>query len=206
MSYSKFYILLLLTFLQLSLAAQSSNDSVFNKTVLHSFYITRVSDNKKALLKETSKPLRLFIFLSPECPMCRKYSPLLKSLYRQFSADVEFYGIVPGKAYSGDDVRKYRDENEIPFSLLIDENKALSNYLQASVTPQVILLNRNYEMIYEGAIDNWLVKLGKQRPKATEDFLSKALFQNLQHEKVSVKRVKNSLIKNRIVTALCSQA
>ena len=190
MNFIKFYILLLLVFGTVTLTAQGSNDSVFDKTVLNSFYLTKASNNKKELLGESSKALKLFIFLSPECPMCRKYSFLLKSLYQQYKRDVEFYGIIPGKAYSADDVRRYRNESDVPFPLLIDESKALSNYLQASVTPQVILLNKDYELVYEGAIDNWLMKLGKQRPKATEAFLTKAISQNLHNQKVSVKRTK----------------
>lgn len=190
MNFTKLYILFLSVLINYTLAARSNNDSVFKRTTFRSLYLTEASDNKKQLLKESVKKLNLFIFLSPECPLCRRYSSFLKNLYRQFNGDVEFYGIIPGKAYSVDEVKKYKEEYTIPFSLFIDENKELSNYLQASVTPQVILLNRNYEMVYKGAIDDLLMQLGKQRIKATEDFLVNAISQSLHNEKIFVKRTK----------------
>lgn len=190
MKFTKLSILFLFVLITHTLAAHGINDSVFKRTIFRSLYLTEASDNKKELLKESTKKLSLFIFLSPECPLCRQYSSFLKNLYRQFKADVEFYGIIPGKAYSAKEVKKYKDRYAIPFSLLIDENKELSNYLQASVTPQVILLNRNYEMVYKGAIDNLLMQLGKQRLKATEDFLANAISQTLHNERIAVKRTK----------------
>ena len=190
MKLPKLYILFLSVLLSVTLAARSNNDSVFKKTIFRSLYLTEASDNRKELLKESTKKLHLFIFLSPECPLCKRYSSFLKNLYQQYHVNIEFYGIIPGKAYSADEVKKYKEEYTIPFSLLIDENKELSNYLQASVTPQVILLNSNYEMVYKGAIDNLLIQLGKQRVKATEDFLVNAISRSLHNEKISVKRTK----------------
>lgn len=190
MSRPKTYILFLSVLISTTLTARGNNDSVFKKTIFRSLYLTEASDNKKELLKESTKKLNLFIFLSPECPLCKRYSSFLKNLYQQYHGDVEFYGIIPGKAYSADEVKKYKQEYSIPFSLLIDENKELSNYLQASVTPQVILLNNNYEMVYKGAVDNLLMQLGKQRIKATEDYLVNAIAQSLHNEKISVKRTK----------------
>lgn len=190
MKNTSLYILLLLLFASASSAARGNNDSVFKKAVVNNISLLGTSDHKRQTIKESTKPLRLFIFLSPECPMCRQYSLLLKSLYKQYGQEVEFYGIVPGNAYTVEEVKKYRDEYGIAFPLVIDEAKALSNYLQVAVTPQVILLNSNYQMVYKGAIDNRLMALGKQRVKPTEDFLNNAISQGLHNKIVAVKRTK----------------
>ena len=190
MTFTKFHIFLLSVLVSLNVSGQNNNDSVFERAVLYSFPLTETIKNSKALLQDDGKPLRLFIFLSPECPLCKRYSPLLKELHGQFEQNVEFYGVVPGKSYSVEEVKKYGIKNNLAFPLLIDEDKKLSNYLQASATPEVILLNRNYEMIYKGAIDNLLVKLGKQRLKATENFLQEAISQSLANHRVTVKRTK----------------
>jgi hypothetical protein len=50
---------------------------------------------------------------------------------------------------------------EIP--VWIDLKKELSNYLQATVTPEVVLLNKKGELIYRGAIDDWVEKLGQKK-------------------------------------------
>ncbi|HEX8356732.1 MAG TPA: redoxin domain-containing protein, partial [Segetibacter sp.] len=115
---------------------------------------------------------------------------LLRSLYNEFSKNVEFYGIIPGKAYTAGEVKKYARETEIPFSLALDKTKTLSNYLQATVTPQVILLDANNVLLYKGAIDDLLSQLGKQRLKPTREFLKEAILQSLRNERVFIKRTK----------------
>lgn len=190
MNCRKLLILIFAGLIGSGVSAQNRNDSVFKRAILSALYVTSVSNNKKVLLKESPKPLYLFIFLSPECPLCRRYSTAFKNLFSRFNQKVEFFGIVPGNAYTVAEVRKYVDEHHIPFSLFIDQDKMLSNYLQATTTPQVILLNENYQMVYKGAVDNLLSELGKPRLKATEDYLNKAISQSLEHEVVSVKRTK----------------
>lgn len=172
-----------------SLWAATGNNSVFSKNMLYAIDV-RNTTNATRSLPATTRSYRLFIFLSPECPLCQRYSPLLRELFDKYNSEVAFYGIVPGKAYSVADVQRYRSDNEVPFDVVLDESKALTNYLQATVTPQVILLNNDCKLVYKGAVDNLLMELGKQRTKVTEDYLNNALQQTLKHQKVQVKRTK----------------
>jgi len=187
-------IILTWIFLPLNiLHAQSNNDSIFSAAAITNFQLRDVAANNTILLKANkseAQKLMLFIFLSPECPLCKNYSNSLSNLYNKFSKQVNFYGIVPGKAYSADEIKKFKQDYNIPFELLVDHDEKLTKYLQAVVTPQVILLNNNFELLYKGAIDNWLQALGKQRVKATEFFLQDALQQSLSNEKILIKRTK----------------
>lgn len=172
--------------------AQNNNDSVFSSTAISKIQLQSIDTNEKFFLNDSqnTKPFTLFVFLSPECPLCQNYSGVLNDLYKQYNNHIKMYGIIPGKAYSNEEIKKFKQEYDIEFSLLIDYNKKLTSYLHAIVTPQVILLNDKYQLLYKGAIDNWAVSLGKQRVKTTQNFLHNALQQSLSNETVLVKRTK----------------
>jgi thiol-disulfide isomerase/thioredoxin len=170
----------------------AQNDSVFNSNTLSSFRLYNTGADKSIRLPDakTDKPFTLFIFLSPECPLCQNYLPLLKGLQEKYKTEIAFCGIIPGKAYSAEVVKRFASEYKVQFPLFIDSLKSLTGYLQATVTPQVILLNRKNVLIYKGAIDDLLMELGKRRVKAANEYLENAIVQSLGNKVVSVKRTK----------------
>jgi peroxiredoxin len=189
--FSKFILVWVVLFFN-NVNAQNNNDSVFNSTAISKIKLQSVNVNENFFLndKQNKKPFTLFVFLSPECPLCQNYSGVLNNLYKQYNNHIQMYGIIPGKAYSNEEIKKFKKEYDIQFPLLIDYDKKLTAYLHAVVTPQVILLNNKYQLLYKGAIDDWAVSLGKQRVKTTQNFLHDALQQSLSNETVLVKRTK----------------
>ncbi|TKK67754.1 redoxin domain-containing protein [Ilyomonas limi] len=168
-----------------------TNDSVFSVTTLSAIMLLNANNNQSGyFLNPTSEKPSVFIFLSPECPLCKNYSSTLNTLYQQFKNRVAFYGIIPGKAYSSQEIKAFSSNYQISFPLFIDSNKIVSNYLQASITPQVILLDEKHHLLYKGAIDNWAVSLGKQRVKPTQFYLKDAIEESLQNELIAIKRTK----------------
>lgn len=193
-SYCAFKILFVWVLLSLNIItkAQSYNDSVFSATEISNIQLQSADANEKFFLndKQNIKLFTLFIFLSPDCPLCRNYSGTLDSLYNQYKNQVQVYGIIPGKAYSNEEIKQFIHDYDIQFPLLADYDKKLTAYLHAVVTPQAILLDNKFQLLYKGAIDNWVQSLGKQRVKATQFFLSDALQQSISNQTVLVKRTK----------------
>lgn len=173
-------------------AAQQKNDSVFSAAIISKIALMHVDAGKSFYLNadKSANPETLLIFLSPECPLCQNYSSALNDLYKQYSDRVNIYGIIPGKAYSAIDVKAFQKDYHIPFPLLTDSHKELTQYLQATVTPQVILLDNKYRLLYKGAIDNRLQSLGKQRLKPTAFYLNDALQASLSNKIIPIKRTK----------------
>lgn len=174
------------------LHAQVQNDSVFTSAALASYKLkdARTSKNMSITKTKAAKPLLLFIFLSPECPLCKNYAPVFNDVKKKFDESVAMVGIIPGRTYTGAAVTSYASKYQLSFPLLIDPLKKLTNYLHAAITPEVILLNERYELVYKGAIDNRVKQLGAKRWQATEYYLTDAISQYLQHASVVVKRVK----------------
>jgi len=117
----------------------------------------------------------VWIFFSPECPMCQNYAPILEVLSETFAGKVQFIGIIPGIAYTRKEIESYRNTYQISFPLVVDSAFKLSNTIMATVTPEVFVINKNGQLAYSGAIDNWLYDLGKKRRAPTEYFLKDAL-------------------------------
>jgi len=167
-------------------------DSVFSSRKLASIRLYNAGTHKTMYLSanEPGKRLSLFIFLSPECPLSQNYLPLFNSLSETYKNEVSFYGIIPGKAYSGKVIREFASQYKTQFSLLVDSAKTLTGYLHATTTPEVILLDEKNVLVYKGAVDDLLTELGKRRVKVTNEYLKNAIVQSLRNETVAVKRTK----------------
>lgn len=189
----KYYIFFLLCLKAAHpLTAQAVNDSVFNGSLLKSFRLIDAGSGKAGAIKEIEYPkeLLLFVFLSPECPLCKNYTPVLDSLQVRYGASVQLVGIVPGKTYTPAVIQSYARKFKIHFPLWIDPVRKLTSHLQAAVTPEVVLLTPQFELVYRGGIDNRVKQLGIKSPTATENYLSDAVSQYLQRRAVATKRTR----------------
>jgi len=171
----KYILLLVLTGMGSLSHAQGQNDSVFDARRL-------------TFVRAVSGEPRLFIFLSPECPLCKNYTGLLNQLNTQYSGRLQIAGIIPGKTYSRGEVDSFTRKYKITYPLYIDLSLDLSHYLQASVTPQAILLDKDSRLVYKGAIDNWYKALGKPGARVTEHYLQDAIEATLHHRQPLIKR------------------
>ncbi|MFT3933352.1 MAG: redoxin domain-containing protein [Chitinophagaceae bacterium] len=173
------------------LTAQLRNDSIFKLKTLQTIGLKNTATNTSFRLPSFTDPrLMLFIFLSPECPLCKNYTPAINALKQQYTGRVEIWGIIPGKSYSESNVASFAKKYKIAFPLLIDQQKKLTNYLQASVTPEVVLLNANYELVYKGAIDDQVKSLSERSIKANRLYLTDAINAALGNQTVAYKRIK----------------
>ncbi|TCD26767.1 redoxin domain-containing protein [Pedobacter psychrodurus] len=128
--------------------------------------------NKKTLIE--TKKNTAFVFLSPECPLCKNYTPVLNALAKQYP-EVKIIGIVPGKSYTIDEINLFAKSYDALFDIYLDKNKSLTNTLKAKVTPEVILVDQKGNIRYRGLIDNWQAKLGVKRKVITEHYLDDAI-------------------------------
>jgi thiol-disulfide isomerase/thioredoxin len=145
----------------------------------------------RRLTKDIAKPLNLFVFLSPECPLCKNYTTVLNKISQDFSPDsFVIIGIVSGKSYSPEEVNSFKKEFLVDFQLFIDPAKKLTNYLEATITPEVVLMSEKGKIIYRGAIDDWVTDLGKNKLKPEKEYLRLAITQYINHQPISIKKTK----------------
>jgi thiol-disulfide isomerase/thioredoxin len=162
-------------------------NNYFSPSEIAQAKLTAVGKKRKEIF--FSSPLSVFVLLSPECPLCKNYSTVLNKINGQFSGDLSVYGIVPGKAYSAKEISKFIKDYKINFPVYVDSKKELTTYIEGTVTPEVILMNQQGEVIYRGAIDDWVSDLGKKKLVVSNEYLKTAIKQYLQNQTVSIKSV-----------------
>lgn len=172
--YIKWLLPALVMLLNATAAAQTGRQ--YNPRLIQDFIPSLNISSAKA----DKSHLYVFVFLSPECPLCKNYGPVLNELYERYTSQVIFTGIVPGKSYSKKVIREYQKDYGIKFPVYADRDKRISTYLAATVTPEVVLLDLQGKLLYRGSIDNWATSLGKKRRIASIHYLDDAISQSIQ--------------------------
>jgi len=176
-------ILSFITLLMLNLSSPTNaQDSLLQKS--------RVIDiNGQSIeFPSTSGLNTVLVFLSPECPLSQNYTRTLNELNGEFQNEVKFIGIIPGRAYSLAEINTFIKEYKIGFIIVGDTARQISAHYTATVTPEVLVLDKKGKIRYRGAIDNWAFALGKTRTVATRFYLRDALF-SLTHGQMVVQEV-----------------
>ena len=116
-----------------------------------------------------------FAFLHPACPLAQEYGPVLNALADEFADQgIRFVGVI----CEGDDagaVEAYRREFAITFPLRLDTDFALAEAVDATVTPEVVLVDRDRVIRYTGRIDDRYKIRGVMTPGDAEPELRRAI-------------------------------
>jgi thiol-disulfide isomerase/thioredoxin len=118
----------------------------------------------------------VLVFLSPECPLCKNYAPTLREIAAlAHEQNIGMIGAVSGNFHSDTAITRYLQQYELAIPVLLDPNFLLSKYYNATITPEVCLIDPEGELLYRGAIDNWAISLGQKRQVITEHYLRDAI-------------------------------
>ncbi len=119
----------------------------------------------------------VLVFVSTDCPVSNAYAPELQRVCAAYSAS----GIACSLIYEDPkvtraEVRKHLAEYRYrAVGAAIDLDGSLAAQLGASVTPQVVVVDRGWTVRYSGRIDNLYEALGSPRRVVTAHDLENAL-------------------------------
>ncbi len=173
-------------------AAQSKKGSTekLMLPLISTFTVKRLTDTGTVNfhISYPDKPLLLFIYLSPDCPLSKNYTLTLNKLFQQYGGQVEFYGCIGSSSYKEEEIKSFISTYKMLFPFVIDENKKLTRYVAATVTPEVILVNKEGKRIYTGAIDDWAQGWGQQKLIVSKHYLQDAIDASLSNKEIPVKK------------------
>ncbi len=130
----------------------------------------------------------VFVFLSPECPLCINYTLTLNQLFQKFKdRRVVFYGVFPGKYYSKKKINRFVKKYDLKFNIVLDPDYGLTKKYNATVTPEAVFIGSNGLKLYSGKIDNWAYELGKKRTVITEHYLEDSIDSYLNGKEIKIK-------------------
>lgn len=135
--------------------------------------------------------VRVFVFLSTECPISNGYLKTLNELHAKFPAnEVDLFGVVADSSVTRTQAANHFNEFKATFPILFDASGLLLQALKPTLVPEAFVLDRNGELVYRGAIDNAWEAIGRRRPKAEKEFLTDAITATLSDKDVSLAETK----------------
>ena len=122
-------------------------------------------------------------FVQTDCPISNWYAPTIQRVCREYASrgvscalmyeDIEVASASPPlEAQVRTHLQEYRYE-QMPAA--VDRSRAVATRARATVTPQVVVVDRTGTIRYRGRIDNAYADLGKPRQQVTSHELRDAL-------------------------------
>jgi peroxiredoxin len=128
----------------------------------------------------------VLLFIATECPISNDYNKRMANLPKKYQdKNVAFIGINPNKSEPAEEVKSHAEKNGFTFPVLKDEKNIIADKLKASVTPEIYILNSNFDVLYQGRIDD-----SRKGDNITSRDLENALDEILSGKKVSNNRTK----------------
>lgn len=134
----------------------------------------------------------VFIFMSPECPLSENYSKTINELSATYAdKNVRFHIVFPGIFYLRPQIEEFLKKYHLPTEMVIyDPDHSFKEYFSATITPEAFLTDVTGAILYQGAIDNWAITLGKQRQVITEHYVIEAIESVLNNKHIKIKKTR----------------
>jgi peroxiredoxin len=125
------------------------------KKKVSNFTLEDYNGVRHSLAEFKSSKAIVLMFIATQCPVSNAYNTRMAELQKDYaSKGVAFVGINSNKQESVDEIKNHAKENSFAFPILKDWNNVIADKLQASVTPEIFVLNSSFEVLYHGRIDD----------------------------------------------------
>jgi len=126
----------------------------------------------------------VFIFLDVECPISKYYTQILQKIYlKSRQNNVVFFTVFPTKYTTSAEISAFNNQYHLTIPSILDKSHKLAAKLDATVTPEVFVLNQKGEIQYSGSIDDSYVALGVRNHRPRSFYLQEAIFSVIKKHK-----------------------
>ena len=149
------FILSLLLFISVTFSFNifSKKSGVANK--FEDFTLYDYEGIQHSLSDYTDSTVIVILFIATQCPVSNAYNSRMEKLFDEYSGKgVAFIGINSNKQEGVAEVKEHAKENNLTFTILKDEKNIIADKFEASVTPEAYVLNKEFELLYHGRIDD----------------------------------------------------
>jgi len=143
--------------------------------------------NDSIKIKKNNKP-KLFFALDPECPLCKSYSKTINDIHAAYHNQIDFYSFFSTIIFSEKKINHFIETHNLNMTCIIDTNQILTYFLDAKVTPECFLLDKNLKPIYQGLIDDWVKELGRKGQHIHNKYLIDAINSYLKNEPIKINK------------------
>lgn len=117
----------------------------------------------------------VFMFLSPDCPLCHNFSNEFQSLSRTYGDSLNFMAVLSGGYYTKDEIQHYIDSFSFTPPIILDPDFDLAHELGARVTPDFVLTDADLKVKYRGKLNDWAIGLSRKKVQADSAYLEWAI-------------------------------
>ena len=126
----------------------------------------------------------VFFFMKPACPVVRLYLPAIIEMEKGYrERGVQFVGVYPNASETLVSMAIHSHDNEIPFPVVKDTQNCLTDALGVKRTPEVVVLDADRNIRYQGAIDDQY-RAGGRKANAAREYLRDAINQLLAGQEI----------------------
>lgn len=103
----------------------------------------------------TDSKATVFLFSSTQCPIANSYTPRMIELGKEYQAKgVRFFLVNSNREDTLEALRRYAKERVFPFPAVKDDGTQLADILNASHTPEAVIVDAKSIVRYRGRIDD----------------------------------------------------
>lgn len=169
----------------LSVGCGNKPDAIF------SMELKNEKGNLVSLSQLKQNRFSVILFFDTDCPLCKNYITVINELSEKYAMQQSgFYLVFPEKEITSKKLLEFKDSYRIQLPLLMDSEHHLVSLLDASITPEVFLIDSTGTIHYSGSIDNKMYATGKKRTVVTENYLDDALRNALACKEIEVEKTK----------------
>ncbi|WP_437202228.1 redoxin domain-containing protein [Planctomicrobium sp. SH664] len=181
----RFPILLLLVACQFSAVANAEPPALGR---LANLELQDIRGGKHSYTDLAKSQLVVFAFLGTECPLAKLYATRLQQLSEAYPAEqVRFVCVNANIQDSLAEIAQFSEKHKLSLLQIKDANHQLADLLGAKRTPEVVVVDRQQQIRYQGRIDDQY-QIGVVRQGASREDLKIALDELLAGQPVSVSR------------------
>jgi len=148
---------------------------------VNDFTLPAVDGPEQSLSDFTDHKAIVVMFIATQCPISNAYNERMVELYNDYEEkDVAFIGINSNKQEDVAEIKKHAEKHGFQFPVLKDKNNVIADRFGATRTPEVYVLDKEFNVLYHGRIDN-----SRQESKVKSKDLRAALDEVLAGEPVS---------------------
>ncbi|NUM70368.1 MAG: thioredoxin family protein [Ignavibacteriaceae bacterium] len=122
---------------------------------VENFSLPDINGKTHSLSEYSGSKAIVLMFISTECPVSNAYNDRMVQLTKDYKdKGITFIGINSNKAESVADIKQHAADHKFDFTILKDDKNIIADKLDASVTPEVYVLNGSLDLLYHGRIDD----------------------------------------------------
>ena len=127
---------------------------------------------------DTGEYFVIFSF-GKDCPVCKQYLPVLEAMNTIYSKyRVYFIGLAQ-------DLGSFELLKEKGFLSVLDTHSRIAvRALKMKVMPEVVFTNYNGKVLYNGAIDDWVINLKVKKKEPEAFYLKDAIESQIERKKI----------------------